>query len=178
VKIRRLATTDWEAFRDLRLSALKADPLAFGSTLERESAYPEDRWRNWAEGGALGGESATFVAEAAPGRLVGMAGAFSDKGEYHIWGMWVSPEFRSRGVGRKLLDQVLSWAQSSNPSREVCLDVNPVQAAAIQLYERRGFRPTGKSSALGHHAPAVVQEMRRPSPAPAAPKKRQRKKER
>jgi ribosomal protein S18 acetylase RimI-like enzyme len=170
MEIRRLASTDWEAFRDLRLAALGADPLAFGSTLERESAYPSDRWKGWTESGALGGESATFVAEAAPGHFVGIAGVFSDKGEYHIWGMWVSPEFRARGLGRELLDQILSWAQSTNPSRDICLDVNPVQTVALQLYESRGFRLTGKSSALGHHAPAVVQELRRVSPPPASPK--------
>ena len=164
VKTRRLAAADWKAFRDLRLSALKADPLAFGSTLQREEAYPKDRWMSWAESGALGGESATFVAEERPGRLVGMAGVFSDKGEYHVWGMWVSPEYRNRGLGRELLDQLLSWAESTNPGREVCLDVNPVQASAVRLYEARGFRSTGKTSPLGHHEPAVVQEMRRAGP--------------
>jgi ribosomal protein S18 acetylase RimI-like enzyme len=161
VKIRRLVAFEWKAFRVLRLTALKADPLAFGSNFQRESAYPSHRWRKWAESGALGDESATFVAEERPGRLAGMAGVFTDRNEYHVWGMWVSPELRNRGLGGKLLGLVLSWAESTNPNREVCLDVNPVQTAAVRLYESRGFRSTGRTSPLGHHPPAVVEEMRR-----------------
>jgi ribosomal protein S18 acetylase RimI-like enzyme len=161
MEIRRLRSSDWEAFRILRLGALRTDPLAFGSTLERETGYPDDRWRGWAESGALGDESATFVAEAAPGRFVGMAGAFTHHGEYHVWGMWVSPELRGQGIGRDLLDRVLSWARSTNPGRMVLLEVNPGQAAAIRLYEGRGFRSTGRTTPLGHHPPAMVQEMAR-----------------
>ncbi|MFZ1022834.1 MAG: GNAT family N-acetyltransferase [Thermoplasmata archaeon] len=134
-------------------------------------AYPPDRWKKWAESGAVGNESATFVAEVAPGRLVGMAGVFTDNGEYHVWGMWVSPELRRRGLGRKLLDRVLSWVQSANPNREVGLDVNPSQTVAVHLYESRGFHATGKTRSLGHHAPAVVQEMRRKHRAMTAGKK-------
>jgi GNAT superfamily N-acetyltransferase len=104
-----------------------------------------------------------------------MAGVFTDRNEYHVWGMWVSPDFRGRGLGRKLLDQALSWAQSTNPSRGICLEVNPGQSIAVQLYESRGFRPTGKTSSLGHHAPAIVQEMRR-EPASMATGKPSRRK--
>ncbi len=165
MKIRRLAASEWMSFRDLRLRALKADPLAFGSNFRREEAYPPQKWKKWAENGALGGVSATFVAEGSDRRPVGMAGIFTDKNEYHIWGMWVSPDLRGRGIGSKLLDRVLSWAQSTFPSREVYLDVNPVQLSAVRLYDSRGFRPTGKTSPLGHHAPAIVQEMRRSLPS-------------
>ena len=165
MKIRRLVPTDWPAFRDLRLRALKADPLAFGSNFRREDAYLPERWRSWVEKGARGKDSATFVAEESDGRLVGMAGVFTDKEEYHVWGMWVSPELRGRGLGRELLDRVLYWAESTNPGREVLLDVNPEQSIAVRLYESRGFSRTGKTASLGHHEPAITQEMRRgPSP--------------
>jgi ribosomal protein S18 acetylase RimI-like enzyme len=170
MNVRRILANDWEAFRALRLDSLRTDPLAFGSTLERESGYPEDRWRGWAESGAVGDQSATFVVEAADGRLRGMAGLFTDESEYHIWGMWVAPDVRGQGLGRDLLDRVLSWAQSTNPGRSVLLDVNPDQTAAVRLYEDQGFRFTGKTTPLGHHPPAVVQEMARPR-AGAPPRK-------
>jgi ribosomal protein S18 acetylase RimI-like enzyme len=161
VKIRRLVAAEWRSYRNLRLRALKVDPLAFGSDLRRESAYTSGKWMGWAEGGASGDEAATFVIEAVPGRLVGMAGLYSDRGKYHLWGMWVAPKCRGRGLGSKLLDRVLSWAEATRPNREVRLDVNPTQAVAVRLYESRGFRSTGKTSPLGHHPPAVVEEMRR-----------------
>jgi len=173
VKIRRLLPTDWPAFRALRLEALKADPLAFGSTRRRETAYPEHRWREWTQSGAAGDRSATFVVETEPGRLLGMAGVFTDRGEYHVWGMWVSPEARGRGLGRDLLDRVLAWAGSTHPERPVRLDVNPVQTVAVRLYESRGFRPTGVRRPLGHDPPALVEEMaREPAGAPVRPRRR------
>jgi len=159
MNIRRVLPTDWEAFRRLRLEALRTDPLAFGSTLERETGYPNDRWQGWAESGALGNDSATFVVEAEPGQLVGMAGVFTDQGEYHLWGMWVAPEARGQGLGLGLLDRLLAWADSASPQRTVRLDVNPAQTVAVRLYEVRGFRPTGKTTPLGHHPPATVQGM-------------------
>jgi ribosomal protein S18 acetylase RimI-like enzyme len=161
VKIRRVAASEWRSCRDLRLDALKSDPLAFGSNFRRENDYPPMKWKAWAKKGAIGNDSATFVAEGPARRLVGMAGVFTDRNEYHVWGMWVAPEFRDRGLGRSLLDRILSWAQATSPDREVYLDVNPDQSTAVRLYESRGFRPTGKTSSLGHHAPATVQEMRR-----------------
>jgi ribosomal protein S18 acetylase RimI-like enzyme len=159
MKIRRVLPTDWEDFRRLRLDALRTDPLAFGSTLERETGYPNERWKGWADSGALGNDSATFVVEAEPGQLVGMAGVFTDHGEYHLWGMWVAPEARGQGLGLGLLNRLLAWADSASPQRTVRLDVNPAQTAAVRLYEARGFRPTGRTTPLGHHPPAAVQEM-------------------
>jgi GNAT superfamily N-acetyltransferase len=170
VKIRRIVATDWTSFKDLRLRALKHDPLAFGSTFLRERAYRPERWRDWAESGAAGVESATFVAEGAARRLVGMAGVFTDGSQYHVWGMWVSPEQRGRGLGGKLLDRILAWARSAHPDRAVYLDVNPVQSVAVRLYESRGFDSTGKTSPLGHHAPGIVLEMRRKPPSRVARK--------
>jgi len=41
IEIRRLATADAVAYRDLRLAALRDSPEAFGSTFERESTF---RW--------------------------------------------------------------------------------------------------------------------------------------
>ena len=31
-------------YRQVRLAALKSDPLSFGSTYEREAHFPEDEW--------------------------------------------------------------------------------------------------------------------------------------
>ena len=65
--VRRILASDWDRFRTVRLRALGSDPRAFGSTLERELAYPPNRWQEWATAAAEGFDSATFLAEA-PGR--------------------------------------------------------------------------------------------------------------
>jgi ribosomal protein S18 acetylase RimI-like enzyme len=81
------------------------------------------------------------------------------EGTVHLFGMWVDPEFRGRGIGRGLLDEALRWIQRSHRGRAVLLDVNPRQVAAVHLYESRGFRRTGNSSPLGHTPGERVVEM-------------------
>lgn len=174
VAVRRLRAEDWPEFRALRLRALATDPLAFGSTREAEAGRPESRWRESALRGAGSSAEATWVAVGPEGRLLGMAGLFAREGRFHLWGMWVAPEARRRGVGRRLLDPLLRWAHAQDPSAEVVLEVNPVQESAVRLYRSAGFERTGESRPLGHTPGQFVNAMRLrrtdPRPAPKGPK--------
>jgi ribosomal protein S18 acetylase RimI-like enzyme len=53
----------------------------------------------------------------------------------------VLPEFRGRGIGGRLLD-VLDGELAAAGVRDVVIGALAGNAAAIRLYERRGFRPT------------------------------------
>jgi GNAT superfamily N-acetyltransferase len=163
---RRIRPPDWTAFRELRLDALAADPLAFGSTFEHESELPETHWRTRAATSASGPAETIVLVGPVDGPLAGMVGAFSADGAKILWGMWVRPEFRHGGVGLALLETVLAWCHEVASDRPVRLDVNPSQSTAVRLYERHQFRFTGVERPLGHHAPARVLAMER---APGAP---------
>jgi RimJ/RimL family protein N-acetyltransferase len=167
ILVRRLDRLDWEAFRELRLDALRSDPLAFGSSFEGESAYSPEKWRNWCRDGAAGGRSVTFVAASPPSELVGMVGVFFADESPHVWGMWTRPKWRNRGVGRQLMGRLLAWLDRYRPDRPVVLDVNPTQVAAERIYTSLGFRFTGVEEPLGHHPPAVVRQMVRVRHPPA-----------
>jgi len=69
-KIRRIRPD--EGLRALRLHALADAPEAFGLTLAREEAFPEEVWHERAIGGAAGRDRVTFIAEQ-DGRWVGLA---------------------------------------------------------------------------------------------------------
>ncbi len=159
ISVRRIREDEWKAFRSLRLDALRTDPLAFGSTLARESTYPEERWQAWCMDGATGEQNATFVATNPSGELVGMVGTFSAEGRPHVWGMWTRPAWRNRGIGRRLMDSLLTWIDRSSAARPVILDVNPSQTAAVSIYTAYGFRFNGVEGTLGHDPPAVVRQM-------------------
>jgi len=165
--IHRISVDYWKEFRTLRLDALRTDPLAFGSTVERESAYTDDRWREWTRRGAEGEREATFIATGGTDGLVGMTGVFTVDRECHLWGMWVHPRQRGRGIGGRLLDATLEWIDRAGPESRVVLDVNPDQARAVALYRSRGFQFTEKETALGHDAPAIVRQMVRRGPSPS-----------
>lgn len=157
--MRRVRKEEWRAVRDLRLKSLASDPLAFGSTLERERAFPDDLWQERTAREATSSDSSTWVASGPSGRLIGMAAAVEVEGTPHIFGMWVEPAFRGRGVGGRLLDIALRWVRRTRPGSEVRLSVNPSQSVASALYRSRGFHPTGSFRPLGHTEGIEVQEL-------------------
>ena len=143
--IRRLTPADATAFQALRLFALNEAPSAFGSSYEEESAYPastiEGRLALKPDRGPFG----AFEGE----MLVGLIalGRESMKKLSHkvmLWGLYVRPEFRSKGIGRALLVEAIALARSVPEILQVSLRVNAGNAAAIRLYESLGFRSFGR----------------------------------
>ena len=54
-----------------------------------------------------GGPGAVFVG----GDWDGMAGVYLEAQEPRLWGMWVAPAARGRGLGRALAEAVIGWAR-------------------------------------------------------------------
>jgi putative acetyltransferase len=54
--------------------------------------------------------------------------------------MYVKPEYRGRGIGRKMAEKVISEARKIGYKR-MRLDTIDTMAAAITLYESMGFKP-------------------------------------
>ncbi|MDB5813627.1 MAG: family N-acetyltransferase [Rhodocyclales bacterium] len=61
-----------------------------------------------------------------------------------IWGMYVSPKARGKGIGKALLREALSLAQSVPGIQQVNLCVNADNAVALGLYESVGFKAFGR----------------------------------
>ncbi len=159
--VRRVREEEWELVRDVRLSALRDSPLAFGSTLQREQGFPPEEWRARVQRGASAPDSATFLAFDPQGACLGMAGIGQPPGDhrFQVWGMWVRPSARGQGVGREMLLALLHWLRSRHGPVDVHLDVNPQQGAAVHLYRSVGFEFDGTEEPLGHDAPAVARGM-------------------
>jgi GNAT superfamily N-acetyltransferase len=56
-----------------------------------------------------------------------------------IGGMWVAPAYRRQGLGRILMEAVMTWAESQGAER-LELGVVEGNVPAISLYERLGFK--------------------------------------
>lgn len=166
VVIRRSRSSEWRALRELRLRSLESDPLAFGSTHAEETAYDETRWRNRATDGAESETTSQWVAEEGSGRLIGSVVVAEVEGKVYVFAMWVDPRYRAQGIGARLLDTSLAWASSAFSGRSIFLDVNPRQAAAVRLYESRGFRRSAADRPLGHSPGENRFEMKRPAAKP------------
>ena len=93
-------------------------------------------------------EGVTGVVFAAAGgeRWLGMAGGYvhqEDDRVATVWGMWVDPMARGRGLGAALLESVIVWARGRGVVR-LELSVSDAAPAAASLYRRMGFEETGE----------------------------------
>lgn len=85
----------------------------------------------------LGGNAAVVVAEQGGG-IVGFAVSYSGAGEAEIANVAVATPARRAGIGRALVEHIIS-AASAIGATKVFLEVRESNAAARALYNARGF---------------------------------------
>ncbi len=165
MEIRRARPEEWETIRALRLRALATDPDAFGEVLADVEQRPESAWTSWIGDPTRGIFVAVDPDDAGEsGALVAMAvGApMRDNPEVAgLFGMWVAPEVREQGIGTALVESVLEWARAGGFDT-IMLGVETTHAAALRLYESRGFRATGERHPLRPGSALTHQTMIRP----------------
>ncbi len=137
--IRRIMPSDAATYRDLRLEALQNAPTAFGSSYEAESRssladFEDTVTRSHIAGAWLWGA------------LVGTAGFYRLDGTKvahrgNIWGVYVRPDARGRGIAHALISDVLAYARTQ--VEQVHLSVVTENDSARRLYEHLGFTTYG-----------------------------------
>lgn len=145
MEIRALTEADADAFRRVRLRALREHPEAFRRAPEEADSLETLKRRLGTAG--RGGEEFVLGAFDA-GDLVGIVGCRREDGVKcrHvavIWGMYVTPEARGRGVGRRLLEHAVARARHWPAMDHLWLSVVTTQAPARRLYAACGFRVIG-----------------------------------
>jgi ribosomal protein S18 acetylase RimI-like enzyme len=143
--MRILTERDAEALWKLRLYALETDPISFGESPEELRKMTVEEYA-----ARLGsGNPANFVFGAFNGEaLVAMTGFYREvpvkrRHKGWIWGVFVAPSARRKGVGHALLARVIETAKLLPGIRCILLTVSVTQQAAIKLYQDLGFRSFG-----------------------------------
>jgi len=157
----RVRPDDWRDLRDVRLRALADAPTAFGSTLAREVAFPDDVWHERAAQGrtllartvlddGTPDDGTLAGGDRSPGRVVGVAAVISshdDPTTAELVSVWVDPGARGTGVAAALLRSADALAAELG-ARTLALWVTRTNARARRLYGRAGFAPTGETKPL------------------------------
>ena len=151
ILVRRIQSEDFALVRDLRLRALKSDPLSFCSSYEREVSRDETFWRESAQRHAESDHCAIFMAFRGedPVGLVRGGKDETREGTFFIHSMWVAPDARRSGVARQLMETVERWI-AEHGGRACELMVTDAAPAARRLYECCGYAPDGKTEPSPH----------------------------
>lgn len=140
IRVRRLRPEESTHYRALRLQGLQLHPQAYGSSFEEEAPISDNVF-----GKRLANE--TIFGAWSEGALVGCAGLVQREKlklqhKAILWGMFVLPEARRCGVGKRLLEEILAHARTC--CEEVLLTVVEGNEAASALYTDAGFEQYGR----------------------------------
>ena len=144
MEIRALNQNDASAYWNLRHRSLQEEPFAFGKSAEEYAAITVEamaaRLRDMAPDFTLGAFE--------QGELIGMATYIREKGlkEKHkgrIYGVYVSAPHRGKGVGAKLIAELLKRATAEPALEQILLAVATGQESARRLYLKFGFEAFG-----------------------------------
>lgn len=144
MSIRRLGPADAPGFVALRVAALRTEPLAFASSLSDDHGVSLEVVRK-----ALAGADEEAVLGYFDGsELIGTVGVIRGSKAKHrhkaeLWGLYVTPEHRRRGVARALLETAVEHVRGLAGLEQLQLGVTTAAIAATRLFESAGFRTWG-----------------------------------
>ena len=143
--VRVLTPEDAVPFHRLRRERLEQSPKAFAESIAEHEALTLSTIA-----ARLSRSDDNFVIGAfSPEReLAGMAGLAREtrlkaRHKAIVWGVYVRPRWRGKGVGRAVLIELLNRARSLPGLEQIRLTVATSQDAAKRLYESLGFEVFG-----------------------------------
>ena len=143
--IRILTEADLDVYWALRLRALQDNPEAFGSTYEETLARGKEQMLQR----ILATErSFSLGAFAEDGGMVGTVrfhaeDYLKERHRGYIYGVYVAPEARGRGVGKALMQELIARARHVEGLEQLNLAVVTANEAAVHLYRSLGFEIYG-----------------------------------
>jgi len=143
IKISPLKPSAWKQYRDLRIQAIRTDPLAFGSTLAETLKITPKEWKE-----RLADKERYTLFASVDGELVGMLIAFLNtnprsRHNVNLGSFYVRSEYRRMHIGSLLFERMLAELKKKSFVRKLNLQVGVHQKAAIALYRRYGFKIVG-----------------------------------
>lgn len=158
--VKVLAPNDWDALREIRLTALSESPEMFLSVYAQEAGYDDSKWHDeFVRGDWYVG----VITPQSPDKLVSVLGITRepDTPAHHrfLEYVWVAPEFRRRGIAFAMIKEVLGRLHPAGV-RTVFLWVLDGNETATRLYKRIGFESCNYSQPLAAR-PGRAEELMR-----------------
>ncbi|HEY2172057.1 MAG TPA: GNAT family N-acetyltransferase [Candidatus Angelobacter sp.] len=142
---RLLTVDDAEPFWHLRLEALNNDPASFADSAEEHLRTTVETVRGLLSKRDQASNFVVGIFE--EGKLTATAGFYrythnKERHKSHIWGVYVRPESRGKGVGSALMKEIIRRARGMNGLEQITL-VASAKLPAQRLYKALGFESYG-----------------------------------
>ena len=160
ISVRRIRIGEGDLFKQIRLMSLSESPYAFASTYESALNRSSESWREQADSTAQGSDRATFIAFSGDSPI-GIVALYRDKERMdvgEVLQVWVSPEYRSKGVAIDIMDAVFRWA-GENGFRAVLATIAKGNERALRFYQKYGFNVLDRASLDGPDDPVLIKEI-------------------
>lgn len=140
IEIRLITREEVATLREIRLRSLREEPRAFLVDAEEFEKLP-------LENVARSFNNAWIACAFENGKAVGMSGLYRHSGKKlahkgTVWGVYVAPEARGQGLGRKLITLLLDEALKAGIEL-VTLSTDVKNSITVELYQSLGFAPSG-----------------------------------
>jgi GNAT superfamily N-acetyltransferase len=155
VEIRLFTEQDAQTLWDLRMLALESEPWSFVDSVEELRAISVQDFATRLRSG----DAENFIVGAFERQTaVGMVGCYQEvplkrRHKAWIWGVFVAPPARGKGIARSLMQAAIDRATSIPDVDMLLLTVGVGQPAPRKLYESLGFRSFGiepRGLKIGH----------------------------
>jgi ribosomal protein S18 acetylase RimI-like enzyme len=144
VILREARDEDLDAFRRLRLEALRDNPANFGSDYAASKALPKEYWTKRLSVNSEEGKTYLAFSSEMVIAMCGILLGSSPKTRHNatIYGVYVKPEWQGLHIARELIELCAGWGREHGV-KLLKLAVVANNAAAIRSYTACGFTAYG-----------------------------------
>ena len=144
MEVRRIRPDEMEAYRDVRLRALRLVPYAFGTTFADASSRDDDAWRA-STARLCRPDIAGFVLDRGDGTFGGLVSVtIEDPAAAEVNQMWLDEDLRGGEWGAALLGACEAFAAAGGV-RRLMLWAAASNERALRFYRRCGYLDTGRT---------------------------------
>ncbi|MUG94574.1 GNAT family N-acetyltransferase [Scytonema sp. UIC 10036] len=144
MRIKKLTKDDAEDYRNIRLEALYNAPDSFGTMYQEEVLMTIDQFRE-----RIPVDNNNFILGCYEDKeIIGIIALHQGerikvRHKAYIRSMYVQPEYRKKGIGKLLLNELIERAKAIDEIEILLLDVVTNNLSAKQLYLSLGFQIYG-----------------------------------
>ena len=156
---RILTDGDFDQWNVIRTEALDTSPFAFGRSNSDEISERDHRFKSNIN------RTDRFILGVFEGdKLIGIAGFYRHEPVkvFHkgtVWSVFVKPEYQGKGLGRKLMEEILLEAWKMSGLETILIGVSSNNPPAINLYKNLGFEEYGREPNCLKHKGEYVDEI-------------------